>query len=305
MGDLAIETTQLRKVFGMKAAVEDLSLDVHRGEVFGFLGPNGAGKSTSVKMLLGLVVPTSGEARLLGKPVGDIETRRRVGFLPEHFRFHEWLTGAEFLHLHGQLLGIDAGVLRERRDTLLDRVGLAEHRDKRVGDYSKGMLQRVGLAQALLNAPDLVFLDEPTSGLDPVGRRLVREIIGEQRNRGATVFLNSHLLGEVEVTCDRVAFINRGRVLDVRELREEIADEITVSIKARNLNGNVLDSLRAWADDIRIDGEHLTFNVDGEDVLPEVLRHFAVNDVDVYSFTPLKLSLEEQFVRIVGAKGGL
>jgi len=305
MSDTAIETTHLRKIFGSNAAVEDLSLDVYRGEVFGFLGPNGAGKSTSIKMLLGLVKPTSGEARLLGKPVGDVSTRRRVGFLPEHFRFHEWLTGAEFLDLHGQLLGIEPAVLYARRDALLDRVGLAEHHDKRIGDYSKGMLQRVGLAQALLNEPDLVFLDEPTSGLDPVGRRLVRDIIGEQRDRGATVFLNSHLLGEVEVTCDRVAFINHGRVLEVRELGRETADEITVSVKARNLNGNVLTSLRAWADGIRIDGEHLTFNVAGEDILPEVLRHLAAHDVDVYSFTPKRLSLEEQFVRIVGTEGGL
>jgi len=305
MSDTAIETTHLRKVFGSNAAVEDLSLDVYCGEVFGFLGPNGAGKSTSIKMLLGLVKPTSGEARLLGKPVGDVSTRRRVGFLPEHFRFHEWLTGAEFLDLHGQLLGIEPAVLHARRDALLDRVGLAEHHDKRIGDYSKGMLQRVGLAQALLNEPDLVFLDEPTSGLDPVGRRLVRDIIGEQRDRGATVFLNSHLLGEVEVTCDRVAFINYGRVLEVRELGRETADEITVSVKARNLNGNVLTSLRAWADGIRINGEHLTFNVAGEDILPEVLRHLAAHDVDVYSFTPKRLSLEEQFVRIVGTEGGL
>ena len=252
MSDTAIETTHLRKVFGSNAAVEDLSLDVYRGEVFGFLGPNGAGKSTSIKMLLGLVKPTSGEARLLGKPVGDVSTRRRVGFLPEHFRFHEWLTGAEFLDLHGQLLGIEPAVLHARRDALLDRVGL-----------------------------------------------------GEQRDRGATVFLNSHLLGEVEVTCDRVAFINHGRVLEVRELGRETADEITVSVKARNLNGNVLTSLRAWADGIRIDGEHLTFNVAGEDILPEVLRHLAAHDVDVYSFTPKRLSLEEQFVRIVGTEGGL
>jgi len=218
MGNAAIQTQGLRKVFGTKVAVEDLTLQVHRGEVFGFLGPNGAGKSTSVKMLLGLVAPTSGFARVLGRPVGDVGIRERLGFLPEHFRFHDWLTAEEFLRLHGQLYGMAPARLSERAGALLELVGLAAHREKRLRDFSKGMLQRIGLAQALLNDPELIFLDEPTSGLDPVGRRLVRDIIREQRSRGATVFLNSHLLSEVEITCDRVAFIRRGEVLAVREV---------------------------------------------------------------------------------------
>jgi ABC-2 type transport system ATP-binding protein len=199
-------------------AVEGLTLEVRRGEVFGFLGPNGAGKSTSIKMLLGLVVPTGGEATVLSSPAGDVETRRKIGFLPEHFRFYDWLTATELLYLHGRLYAMAAALLRERVPALLDLVGLAPHRDRRLGDFSKGMLQRLGLAQALLNDPELIFLDEPTSGLDPVGRRLVRDIIKAQRSRGATVFLNSHLLSEVEVTCDRVAFIKRGEVLETRRL---------------------------------------------------------------------------------------
>src|SRR5262249_42785271 len=210
--DLAIRTRGLRKVFDGKVAVRNLTLDVPRGEVFGFLGPNGAGKSTSVKMLLGLVFPTSGQAEILGSPAGDVKARGKVGFLPEHFRFYDWLTGAELLKLHGRLYGMSHTTLRERIPALLDLVGLTPHRDKRLGDYSKGMLQRIGLAQALLNEPELIFLDEPTSGLDPVGRRLVRDIIKAQRDRGATVLLNSHLLGEVEITCDRVAFLKHGEV---------------------------------------------------------------------------------------------
>jgi ABC-2 type transport system ATP-binding protein len=175
--DLAIRTRGLRKVFGDKVAVRNLTLNVPSGEVFGFLGPNGAGKSTSVKMLLGLVSPTSGEAQILGCPVGDVKTRRKVGFLPEHFRFYDWLTPTELLKVHGRLYGMSHVKLRERVPVLLDLVGLTPHRDKRLRDFSKGMLQRIGLAQALLNEPDLIFLDEPTSGLDPVGRRLVRDII--------------------------------------------------------------------------------------------------------------------------------
>src|SRR5215468_10350116 len=223
--NLAIRTRGLRKVFSGRVAVRNLTLEVPRGEVFGFLGPNGAGKSTSVKMLLGLVLPTSGEAQILGYAVADVKTRSRVGFLPEHFRFYDWLTPTELLKLHGRLYGMSPAKLRERAPVLLDLVGLTPHSNKRLRDFSKGMLQRIGLAQALLNEPDLIFLDEPTSGLDPVGRRLVRDIIKAQRDRGATVLLNSHLLGEVEVTCDRVAFMKDGEVVETRQLNGEAKEQ--------------------------------------------------------------------------------
>src|SRR6266702_3276695 len=244
--DLAIRTRGLRKVFGGKVAVRNLTLDVPRGEVFGFLGPNGAGKSTSVKMLLGLVLPTSGEAQILGCPVGDVKTRSRVGFLPEHFRFYDWLTPTELLKLHGRLYGMSHTVIRERVPALLGLVGLTPHRDKRLRDFSKGMLQRIGLAQALLNEPDLIFLDEPTSGLDPFGRHLVRDIIKGQRDRGATVLLNSHLLGEVEITCDRVAFIRDGEVVETRQLNDDIEDQTTVSIRAASVTAEIADGLSRW-----------------------------------------------------------
>ena len=163
----AIETHELRKVFGEQAAVKSLTLQVQQGEVFGFLGPNGAGKTTSIKMLLGLVAPTSGSASLLGAPIGDRNTLRYMGFLPEHFRFQEWLTAEEFLELHGQLYGMQAHDLKSRINELLERVGLSDFRKKLLHTFSKGMLQRIGLAQALLNRPRLVFLDEPTSGSRP------------------------------------------------------------------------------------------------------------------------------------------
>ena len=207
----AIETKSLRKVYGSKVAVGDLTLTVERGEVFGFLGPNGAGKTTSVKMLLNLITPSGGEGYLFGAPLTDTQIRSQVGFLPEHFRFHDWLTGNEFLSLHADLYRISRPLARQRIGELLELVGLTQHAQKRLREYSKGMLQRIGLAQALLNQPKLVILDEPTSGLDPVGRRLVRDIIRDLSAQGTTVFLNSHLLSEVEITCDRVAFINMGR----------------------------------------------------------------------------------------------
>jgi ABC-2 type transport system ATP-binding protein len=303
--DLAIRTRGLRKVFGGKVAVRRLTLEVARGEVFGFLGPNGAGKSTSVKMLLGLVSPTSGEAEILGQPVGDVKTRSRVGFLPEHFRFYDWLTGEELLKLHGRLYGMSHAALRERVPVLLDLVGLTPHRNKRLRDFSKGMLQRIGLAQALINDPDLIFLDEPTSGLDPIGRRLVRDIIKAQRDRGATVLLNSHLLGEVEITCDRVAFIKDGEVVESRELHGESEEQTTVSIRAVNVTVEVLNGLSQWSSSARTEGDRLTLTLSSNTLLPEIVRYLVAKGVDVYEVAPQRLSLEERFLEIVGSDGGL
>jgi ABC-2 type transport system ATP-binding protein len=303
--DLAIRTRGLRKVFGGKVAVRRLTLEVARGEVFGFLGPNGAGKSTSVKMLLGLVSPTSGEAEILGQPVGDVKTRSRVGFLPEHFRFYDWLTGEELLKLHGRLYGMSHAALRERVPVLLDLVGLTPHRNKRLRDFSKGMLQRIGLAQALINDPDLIFLDEPTSGLDPIGRRLVRDIIKAQRDRGATVLLNSHLLGEVEITCDRVAFLKDGEVVESRELHGESEEQTTVSIRAVNVTVEVLNGLSQWSSSARTEGDRLTLTLSSNTLLPEIVRYLVAKGVDVYEVAPQRLSLEERFLEIVGSDGGL
>ena len=303
--DLAIRTRGLRKVFSGKVAVRNLTLDVARGEVFGFLGPNGAGKSTSVKMLLGLVFPTSGEAEILGRPAGDVKTRSKVGFLPEHFRFYDWLTSTELLKLHGRLYGMSHVMLRERIPALLDLVGLTPHPDKPLRDFSKGMLQRIGLAQALLNEPDLIFLDEPTSGLDPFGRRLVRDIIKAQRARGATVLLNSHLLGEVEITCDRVAFIRDGEVVETRQLHADTEEQITVSIRAVHVNAEVVNGLSQWTPSVCVDGERLTLTMSSRALLPEVVRYLVAKGADVYEVTPQRLSLEERFLEIVGSDGGL
>ena len=184
----AIEAWQLRKEFGPTVAVADLTLQVRQGEIFAFLGPNGAGKTTSVKMLLGLVAPSSGEGRLLDRPVGDQQARARVGYLPEHFRFHDWLTANEFLDIHGRLYGMSRAARRATIPDLLELVGLSPQRHAKLSSFSKGMLQRVGLAQALLNDPDIVFLDEPTSGLDPLGRRLVRQIIMGYARKGGPYF---------------------------------------------------------------------------------------------------------------------
>ncbi len=301
----AIETHALRKVYGEQAAVKGLTLQVMQGEVFGFLGPNGAGKTTSIKMLLGLVAPTSGSAALLGAPLGDRSALRYMGFLPEHFRFQEWLTAAEFLQLHGQLYGMQSSDLKFRIDELLERVGLLDFRAKLLRTFSKGMLQRIGLAQALLNRPRLVFLDEPTSGLDPVGRRLVRDIIRELRQGGTCIFLNSHLLSEIEVTCDRVAFIRHGEVVRLLELASLEDGQLGLTIRAGGLSSEICAGLSAWGREIQLDGDHLSLTLSSDSAVPEITRYLVAHGVQVFAITPRRASLEEIFVETVGKDGGL
>ena len=294
-----IETKGLRKVFGNKVAVRDLSLTVERGEVFGFLGPNGAGKTTSVKMLSNLITPTGGEGYLFGETIKTPATRQRIGFLPEHFRFHDWLKADEFLRLHADLYYMPREITERRIPELLELVGLAEHRKKKLGAFSKGMLQRIGLAQALLNEPDLVILDEPTSGLDPVGRRQVRDIIRNLRERGTTVFLNSHFLSEVEITCDRVAFIKNGEIVRTSELKTLISGEMNVEIRAQVTNPEMIDGLNRWGGDIRLDDGIIHMTINSEADLPDINRYLVENGADVYAIRPEKISLEDLFIQIV------
>ncbi|MGH9490494.1 MAG: ABC transporter ATP-binding protein [Terriglobales bacterium] len=303
-----IEARGLYKFYGHKLAVADLTLEIAAGEIFGFLGPNGAGKSTSVKMLLGLVRPSGGQAAVLGRPLGDVAVRARIGFLPEHFRFYEWLTAAELLELHGRLAGLDRRVVRQRSAVWLERVGLAAQARQRLGEFSKGMRQRLGLAQALLHDPELVFLDEPTSGLDPGGRLLVREILRQQRQRGAAVFLNSHLLGEVESTCDRVAFLRDGEIRAVRRLVQGSpaaeGSGLAVTVRARGLNADILAGLAPWARVLEWAGEELRLEARGEEDLPAVVRYLTARGAAIYAFAPRRTTLEEAFVAIVGGEAG-
>ncbi len=298
--DNAIETRGLRKVFGSHVAVRNLSLTVPRGEIFGFLGPNGAGKSTSIKMLLGLVHPTSGDSFVLGAASGDVDIRRRIGFLPEDFRFYDWLTASELVQFHGRLCGMTKEELRRRVPEVIDLVGLTQHQDRRVKGFSKGMLQRIGLAQALVHEPDIIFLDEPTSGLDPMGRLMVRDILRAERERGATVFLNSHLLSEIEVTCDRVAFIKNGEVVTTRDLSDTPMEEVGVVMGARNVSQQAIAGLTRWAEAIDREQEKLRFRVHSRDVLPDIMRFLVAAGADIFEFTPERVSLEQIFVTIMG-----
>jgi ABC-2 type transport system ATP-binding protein len=299
MSPPALEAQALRKEFGTKVAVRELTLTVPKGEVFGFLGPNGAGKTTSMKMLVGLVRPTSGEGRILGRSLGDWRGRARVGYLPEHFAFHEWLGGRELLGFHARLLGLPSRGLDDLIEERLRRVDLAEAGSRRVRDYSKGMKQRLGLAQALLGEPDLVFLDEPTSGLDPLGRRLVRDVIHELRGRGTSVFLNSHLLSEVEITCDRVAFVKEGRV--VRELRLGHEErDLEVEMCLDRPADELLAGVSRFGRDAHASGSRLWLRVDDEARLPEISRWLAGQGVGLYHLAARRPSLEEIFLEVIG-----
>jgi len=297
-GSPALEARALSKEFGAKVAVRELSLTVPRGEVFGFLGPNGAGKTTSMKMLLGLVRPTSGHGRILGEPLGAARGRARVGYLPEHFAFHEWLEGRELLRFHARLLGLPGRGLHARVEESLRRVDLADAATRRVREYSKGMKQRLGLAQALLGEPELVFLDEPTSGLDPLGRRFVRELVRDLRGRGTSVFLNSHLLSEVEVTCDRVAFVKDGRVVRDMPIGSEERD-IEVEMRLERTPVTLIADLARFGRDVRVEGDRVRLRVAGEETLPEISRWLAGQGVGLYHLAARRPSLEEIFLEVV------
>jgi len=307
MAAFTIDAEGLRKDYGTRTAVRDLTLQVGRGEAFGFLGPNGAGKSTSIKMLLGLVKPTNGRALLLGQPLGSRDVRARIGFLPEHFRFYDWLSAPELLMLHGRLCGLPDHDLRRRVPRLLDRVGLASNNSKPIRSYSKGMMQRVGLAQAMVNEPEILFLDEPTSGLDPGGRKLVREIVREQRDRGATVFLNSHLLGEVEQSCDRVAFIRNGQVIGEYAMGAWQKQQTTAEIDATGIRSAAV-ALLELMDGVHVEshtGRKLRLRVPNEASLPEAVRVLVENGAGIYSVIPQRVSLEDLFLEMMGSDPGL
>ena len=276
-----------------------MTLEVRRGEAFGFLGPNGAGKTTAVKLLLGLAHATSGAGTLLGAPLGDRRVRRRIGYLPELFRYQEWLSGREVLGLHGALAGVKRSTRRAEIGRALEDVGLFERAGDRVGTYSKGMQQRLGLAVASLGSPDLVFLDEPTSALDPIGRLDVRSLIARLRARGTTVFLNSHLLGEVERVCDRVAIVDRGRIIASGAVDELLGRGSGVRLRLGELGPGADEVLHRAGTLEREAGCYLIRGLRPADI-PALVAALVARQTDVYAVEPLRATLEERFLEALG-----
>jgi len=295
----AIETHNLTKIYGDKIGCRDVSVTCCKGEIFGFLGPNGAGKSTFVKMLTGLLFPTSGEAYILGKPAGDIRVRQRIGYLPENFKYQEWMTGEDLLSFHASLYRLDRKGSKRHIEEVLEIVGLKGSERYRIGTYSKGMQQRIGIASSLLSDPVVLFLDEPTSALDPIGRKEVRDIMTDLRDRGKTIFLNSHLLSEVETVCDSVAIIKNGTILRQGMMDEILEGKTELQIKAENLSCTVLAKLKEIDPGLVCSGENIEMRISSKDEIPSIARLLVENGCRLYELIPRRESLENMFISLI------
>jgi ABC-2 type transport system ATP-binding protein len=300
-----IDTHGLAKRYGDTDALVDLTLRVEPGEIFGFLGPNGAGKTTAVKLLLGLARATGGGGSVLGAPLGDRAARRDVGYLPELFRYQPWLTAREVVELHARLRSVDGGATLPAAaiDGALVDVGLEDRADDAVGSFSKGMQQRLGLAVALIGAPRLVILDEPTSALDPVGRADVRSIVRRAAEAGSTVFLNSHLLTEVERVCDRVAIIDYGRVLASGRI-DDLLGEARVRIRVTDLPPDAVEGLARFGSVETDDEGWLQVGGVGDDTIPDVVAAIVAAGGRVHTVDAGRATLEDLFMRVVGDGSG-
>ena len=277
-------------------ALDDLNLQINQGEIFGFLGPNGAGKSTTIKLLMNLLFPTFGRARILGEPVNSTRMRENIGYLPENPYFYDYLTPVELLTYVGRLFGLGSGELKKRIRALIEDVGLGHAENRQLRKFSKGMVQRLGIAQALINEPKIVFFDEPMSGLDPLGRMDVRRIILSLKARGVTVFFSSHILPDVEAICDRVAILNRGKLQEVGALADILkvgvtGHEIIVSGEATDIK----DYICGLCDEVHIMGDRHHLRVRDREAVENVLRFIFDRNLELISVNPIRPSLEEHF----------
>src|SRR5438034_2113876 len=304
----AVETVGLTKDYRLgfwrgrpKRALDGLDLRVEGSEIFGLLGPNGAGKSTTLKILLRLIFPTSGTARILGRDAGDVSLRARVGYVPENPYFYDHLTAEEFLNYAGQLFGLFRSERRRRVGELIERVGLSDSRRVPLGKFSKGMTQRLGIAQALMNDPEVLFLDEPMSGLDPLGRREVRDLILRLKAEGKTVFFSTHILSDAEMLCDRVAILNQGRLEGCGELRQILGLEVqTVEIVLEDPAPEVVDGLAPYTRSRVRTGDRVQFVVPAACDVNRVLDRALHQGARIVSVNPVRMSLEDYFVDRVG-----
>ena len=298
-----IETRGLTKHYGRGKikALENLTLQVEAGQIFSLLGPNGAGKTTLIKLLLGIVFPTSGSARLLGKDIGDHTSHAKLGYLAENHRFPDFLTANQVLYYYGRMSGVEIPLLKKRIPELLKLVNLEGWGDTKIRKFSKGMLQRMGIAQALTNDPELLFLDEPTDGIDPVGRREVRDLLKKLRDQGKTIFLNSHLLSEVERMSDKVAILKNGRL--VRE--GSVEEFISVKQQFQLQVGTGDEETRLICMEMNIpliaQNGHFVVSVSDDEQLNTLIDRLRAQDITIQGITPRKISLEDFFIDVIEA----
>jgi ABC-2 type transport system ATP-binding protein len=309
MTDVVLRADGLAKTFHLGffrkrvEAVKEATFDVRRGEIFGYLGPNGSGKTTTLKMLMGLVFPSRGHAEVLGKPVPNREAKRHLGYLPESPYFYEYLTPEEFLDLVGSLCDVPRRERRQRAQRLIERVGLEHARGRPLRKFSKGMLQRIGIAQALIGDPELVVLDEPMTGLDPIGRKEIRDLMLELKREGRTVVYSTHILPDVEMTCDRVAMIFAGRIRSVGPLSELLtARLLSTEVSLRHGVGQI-PPLPEGARQRRSPDGILVDLAEGTDV-DSFLKAALAAGASIISVTPRRESLEDLFVREASAQKG-
>jgi ABC-2 type transport system ATP-binding protein len=304
MSDLAIKTVNLTKrysgLWSKQAvdAVKNLNLEVYRGEIFGFLGPNGAGKTTTIKVLLGIIYPTEGEAYVLGQPAGDPKNHYRISYLPETPYFYDYMTGREILTFYAKLFGIAEPERSKRVNELLDRVGLSRAADQTLRTYSKGMLQRIGLAQCLINDPELLILDEPTAGLDPIAHIDIRDMILELRNQGKTLFISSHQLSDVERVCDRVAILKKGEMVQLGRIEELLAGG-HVEVIADKVPENAVEPIRQLGGKVSLHDGRLIVEQPDNGSVDRVIDIVRAAGGHIVSVKPYRRSLEDLFVETI------
>jgi ABC-2 type transport system ATP-binding protein len=302
----ALKITGLHKSFKTgfllkkKKILKGISLEVGQGEIFGYLGPNGAGKTTTIKCLLGLIFPERGEISILGQPYLSLSAKERIGFLPENPYFYDYLTASEFLEFYSQLFQINKTEREDRIQDLLRIVGLEKSAHLQLRKFSRGMLQRIGLAQALLNEPSIVFLDEPLGGLDPLGRKEIRDIIIRLRDEGKTVFLSSHILQDIEMICDRVAIIVNGEIINSGRLQDLVSEKIHFTEVI--LSGLMGEQLRDLSESLVSSGDKIFLKITDESKLEEVLQLVHSQKGKIHSLIPRTETLEDLFVEMVKTK---
>ncbi len=298
---IAIETTNLTKYYskGRVKALEDLSIQVETGKIFGLLGPNGAGKTTLLKLLLGICFPTRGNAKILQKDINDYRSHHKIGYLAENHRFPEFLTAQQVLFYYGQMAGIEKSILQKKIPELLKLVNLAEWGKVKIRKYSKGMMQRMGIAQSLINDPELLFLDEPTDGIDPVGRREIRDILLELREKGKTIFLNSHLLSEVERVSDEIAILKDGQLKQKGSVQDFISVKDKYQIQVDDEKNSISEICKQSNIELKEQNGVYLVSVNDNHQLNHLIDQLRHKKISIIAVIPHKITLEDFFIEVV------